>query len=372
MRVGCEAVLIRLLKAMARARFAALLLLLLAACNREGATGPFAESRTPPDLGPRFFTPESWAWGYVQVGDKPVQRYGVASTWRAPRASLVILPGYGESAETWFETVRALTRQGYTVWVLDRAGQGGSGRYALPRDLGYAPSFDPDVAALTSLVRVVIRPRPGTPLIVIAAADGAVVALRATERGLRIDGLILSSPKLAPTATEPLKGLAAHIPGLDRLPERGWRSWSRDDPSDWTRGLTHDPWRGGVTKAWQTANPDLRMSSPSLGWRRAFAQATSAATKDAQSVSAPVVLITAGTPEPRLAALCKAITDCRTAPIPDARLALHLEADAWRTPWLATITSTIASKVDAARDPRASDDSSDGSEASDDNPRVTP
>lgn len=245
---------------MARARFAALLFLLLAACNREDATGPFAESRTPPDLGPRFFAPEGWAWGYIQVGEKPPQRYGVASTWRAPRANIVILPGYGESAETWFETVRTLNRQGYTAWVLDRAGQGGSGRYALPRDLGYVPSFDPDADALTSLVRVVIRPQPGTPLIVIGSADGAVVALRAVERGLRTDGLILSSPLLAPAAAEPEKGIAARIPRFDRLPDRGWRAWSRDDRDDWKRELTHDPWRGGVTKAWQTANPDLRMS----------------------------------------------------------------------------------------------------------------
>lgn len=357
---------------MARARFAVLLFLLLAACNRQGATGPFAESRTPPDLGPRFFAPEGWTWGYVQIGDKPPQRYGVGSTWRAPRANIVILPGYGESAETWFETVRALTRQGYSVWVLDRAGQGGSGRYALPRDLGYTPSLDPDVAGLTSLVRVVIRPRPGTPLFVMGAADGAVVALLAAERGLRADGLILSSPKLAPAAAEPVKGLAARIPGLDRLPDRGWRSWTRTGPDDRDRGLTHDPWRGGVTKAWQTANPDLRMSGPSLGWRRAFALASQTATQDARRVTLPVVMFTAGAPEPRLSTLCQAMPQCRPVPIPGARAALHLEADPWRAPWLATISSLVARKVDQARDPEALGDSSEGSEASDDTPHVAP
>jgi lysophospholipase len=357
---------------MARARFAVLLFLWLAACNREGATGPFAESRTPPDLGPRFFAPEGWAWGYVQVGDKPPQRYGVASTWRAPRANIVILPGYGESAETWFETVRSLTRQGYSVWVLDRAGQGGSGRYTLPRDLGYAPSFDSDAAALTSLVRVVIRPQPGTPLVMIGSADGAVVALRAAERGLRADGLVLSSPKLAPAADEPVKGVAARIPGLDRLPDRGWRSWSRGDPDDRARGLTHDLWRGGVTRAWQTANPDLRMSGPSLAWRHAFTQASVGIMEGAAQVATPVVMVTAGAPEPRLAALCKAMADCRPVSIVGARSALHLEADRWRGPWLATISQTIARNVDHARDPQTDNNSADGSEASDDMPHAAP
>jgi lysophospholipase len=357
---------------MPRARFAVLLFLWLAACGRGGALGPFAESRTPPDLGPRFFTPEGWAWGYVQIGGNAAQRYGVAATWRAPRAHIVILPGYGESAETWFETVRALTRQGYSVWVLDRAGQGGSGRYTLPRDLGYAPGFDPDVAALTSLVRVVIRPRPGTPLIVLGAADGAVVALRAAERGLRTDGLILSSPRLAPAIQEPVTGLASRIPGLDRLPDRGWRGWSRAEPDDRARGLTHDPWRGGVTKAWQTANPDLRMSAPSLGWRRAFALASAAAVREAANVASPVEIITAGPAEPRLAALCEVMTRCHPLPILGAKAALHLEADPWRAPWLAAIEQTVARKVDTARDPRSGDDLSDGAETSEDRPTIAP
>jgi lysophospholipase len=357
---------------MFRPWLAVLLLLVLAGCGRESATGPFADGRTPPDLGPRFFAPEGWAWGYVQVGDKPPQRYGVAATWRAPRAHIVILPGYGESAETWFETVRALTRQGYSVWVLDRAGQGGSGRYTLPRDLGYAPSFAPDVAALTSLVRVVIRPRSGTPLVLLGASDGAVVALRAVEQGLRSDGLILSSPRLAPAAPEAVKGLAGRIPGLDRLPDRGWRAWSRADPDDRARGLTHDPWRGGVSKSWQTANPDLRMSAPSRGWRSAFARASDAAAADAARVATPVVMLTAGAPQPRVGGLCKAMRDCRLLPILDARASLHLEADPWRAIWLASVSEVVAGKVDIARDPQTRDDRAVDPDRADDIPRPAP
>ena len=329
---------------MPRVLAAALLLLLLAACNREGATGPFAESRTPPDLGPRFFAPEAWAWGYVQVGEAPPQRYGVATTWRVPRAVVVISPGYGETAETWFETVRALTRAGYSVWVLDRAGQGGSGRLTLPRDLGYAKSFDPDVAALKSLVRVVIRPRPGTPLILLGHADGAVVVLRAAETGLVADGLVLSSPGLGIAAPA-----RAGLPGLDRLPGPGWRPWSRSDPDDRARGLTHDPWRGAVTQAWRTANPDLRMSQPGPAWRRALAKASAEAQADAPRVRAPVLMPTAGTPSAPVAALCAAIPACRPVPIAGARSALHLEADPWREPWRIAVADFIDHKVDQAR-----------------------
>lgn len=360
---------------MARALPVALLCLLLAACNRQGGTEPFAESRTPPDLGSRFFAPEGWSWGYVQVGRKPPQRYGVASTWRAPQANIVISPGYGESAEAWFETARGLTGRGYSVWVLDRAGQGGSGRYTLPRDLGYAPGFEPDVAALKSLVRVVVRPKAGTPLILLGHGDGAVVVLRAVETGLASDGVVLSSPRLAPAKAETVTGLAARIAWLDRLPERGWRGWSRGAPDDRGLGLTHDPWRGAVNKAWQTANPDLRLAGPSLGWRQGFKATGDKALAEAARVVPPVLMLSAGPPEARLAAACAAMMACRPVPIRGARPALHLEADSWRGPWFTAVAGFIAGKVDRVRTPLVDSDGQDSTEdrdVSDGNPRPAP
>lgn len=336
---------------MARALIAALLLLTLAACGRGELMGPFAESRTPPSIGPRFFTPEGWAWGFIQTGDHPIQRYGVATTWHAPRAIVVILPGYGESAEVWFETIAALTRRGYSVWVLDRAGQGGSARFTLPRDLGYAPSFDPDVANLKGLVKVVIRPLPGVPLVLLGHADGAIVALRAAETGLRVDGLIISSPHLAAKADsqDTAQVWAGRIPLLGRLPMAGWRPWSRSLPDDRELGRTHDLWRGALAQAWQTANPDLRMSDPSLGWRNAHQVASRLAEADAARVLAPVLMLTAGAPNRETAALCKTLRRCVPLPIPGARADLHLESDPWRTPWFKAVTAFISDKSDASR-----------------------
>lgn len=336
---------------MARAILAALILMALCGCSREVATGPFAESRTPPELNARFFAPEGWAWGYLQAGAQPVQRYGVSSTWRVPRAVIVIVPGYGESAETWFETAGGLNAEGYTVWVLDRVGQGGSGRYTLPRDLGFTPSFDDDVAGLKALVNVVIRPPRDRPLILLGHADGAVVALRAAEAGLRVDGIIASSPRLAPhiVNADMAMDLAGKLPVLGRLPSADWRPWSRAQPDDRATGQTHDPWRGAVTHAWQTANPDLRLSGPSLGWKGAFTTASVAAEAQAGRVRAPVLWLTAGPGGPEADVLCRALPVCRPLAIAGARPALHLEAAAWRRPWFETVARFIAADVDQAR-----------------------
>jgi len=321
--------------------------LLLAACGQGEAMGPFSETRTPGNLGPRFFAPEAWAWGFIQTGDKPVQRYGVGSTWRAPRAIVILLPGYGESAEVWFETTRDLTARGYIVWTLERAGQGGSGRYTLPRDLGYVPSFDPDVANLKALVRVVIKPRPGMPVILLGHGDGALVGLRAVQDGLKVDGLILSSLQLPPNglSVEAPKTLAGRI-GFGRLPDSGWRPWSRDGGDDRTLGHTHDVWRGAVNKAWQLTNPDLRMSGPSLGWRTAQARAARAAERDAIQTTTAVLMLR---PTQADLSLCKQINGCQARSLPGSGAALHLESDRWRAVWLGEVLGFVSDKVEAQR-----------------------
>ncbi|MBP9756737.1 MAG: alpha/beta hydrolase, partial [Phenylobacterium sp.] len=256
-----------------------------------------------------------------------------------------------ESAEAWFETASGLIRRGYTVWILERAGQGGSGRYTLPRDLGFVPSFDPDVANVRALVRVVIRPPETSPLILLGHSDGAVVAIRAVETGLKVDGVIISSPDVTSKAvsTDSVQALAGRA-GLGRLPSADWRPWSRSSPDARGSGLTHDPWRGRVQQAWQVANPDLRMSSASLGWRGAHQAASRAAEADAAAVKTDVLMLLPDKTTKEALALCKVLPDCRSVAVPGSLPALHLEQDRFRQPWMDQVTGYIAAKVTAARE----------------------
>lgn len=327
---------------MLRACLLAAMVICLAACSRDGALGPFAESRTPASLTPRFFAPEGWAWGYVGVGDKPVQRYGVGSTRRVPVAHIVIVPGYGETAEVWFETASDLISSGYTVWVLDRAGQGGSGRYVLPRDLGHAPTFEPDIASLRELIRVVIRPPPDMPLILLTHDDGAVVALAAVRSGLKVDGVIAGSPRLADPAPKRLLG-AVRKPDA---PPSGWTGWSRDAPDDLTRGRTHDVWRGKLRQAWMTANPDLRLAEASAGWNKGFEIASRQLEAAGGQIRTAVLLIN---PDERFGQLCPRLPECRIETIAGARASLHLEADRWRDRWLDAVQTFVDGRIQSRK-----------------------
>ncbi|MFZ5669785.1 MAG: alpha/beta hydrolase [Pseudomonadota bacterium] len=269
----------------------AIVLLTLAACGGGDGRAPFVESRIPPGLGPRFWPPEGWAWGLFKVGDAPAQRYGVSSTIGTPKGSVLILTDFGETTEVWFETARDLNAAGYTVWVLERAGQGGSERHALPRDLVHVPSFDGDVTTTRALARTIMQGSPDAPLTIVGQGVGGLVGLSAIQTGAPAYGLVLSNPKLAPRGVQP--GWPAWLMnlGAGRLPAAVGQGWKREGADGVQLGLTADPWRGKVQKAWQVANPDLRMGGPSVGWNAAFAREAKAAAARTAPADFRVLLI---------------------------------------------------------------------------------
>ncbi|HWU78707.1 MAG TPA: alpha/beta hydrolase [Caulobacter sp.] len=334
----------------------------VSACGDGASRAPFAETRTPPSLGSRFYPPQGWSWGFVRSGEGLIQRYGVAAPPVAPRATMLILTGYGESAEAWFETVTALNAQGFAVWVLERQGQGGSERATPWRDLGHADSFEPDVAVVRALTKGIVRPRIDIPFVVLGHSEGGLIALLAAEQGLAMDGLALSSPAFGLTALpRPRSDFARFAPAMRAL-RLGWirtpdqPGWRRDGPDCVQSGATHDPQRGKVQAAWMLANPDLRMGGRSLGWFAAFFDASEAAARDIHRVRAPTLMLEAGqdkvvtaTPQGRL---CAAMVDCQEARYLDAGHDLHMESDAVRERWLVRIVEFTRARIDAKALPR--------------------
>ena len=325
----------------------------LTGCGGADDRAPFAESRIPPSLGPRFWAPEGWAWGLIKLGDAPAQRYGVSSTATAPKASILILTGYGETAEAWFETARDLNALGYSVWVLERAGQGGSERYTGPRDLVNVPDFDGDIATTKTLARAIAQ-GSDAPLVVLGSGVGGLVAVATIERGAPVDALVLSAPDLKPAGgLSDWQGRLAKV-GLGRLPPGPGYGWDREGPDAFKAGLTGDRFRGAVQKQWQTANPDLRMGQPSLGWRAAFATASSAALKTPSAMPAPALTLTAEGDGDRAEAeaFCRALPACRVAKIKGGRRQLHLERDAVRSVWLNEVDGFIRERIRARDEAR--------------------
>jgi len=304
------------------------LALLTAACGRDPRAA-FVETTAPPGLAERFLPPEGWAWGELQIGDAPTQRYGVAAAEGVAKSQILILPDYGESAETWFETARDLTASGATVWVLEGVGQGGSGRLTGRRDLGELKRFDADVASVQAMIGLVVRPTAQRPLVLMGQGVGAWVAARAIETGAAPAALILSGPDcrhaLAPGALVFL--------GLGQLRAPGGDAWRRDGLDDLADHRTHDAFRGAVTHAWQIANPDLRLGGRALDYEAALDRLQRLTRDDAARLRPTPTLVI----QPGQGGACLTTPGAQALAIAGAGPALELEDDPHRAPWLAAI-----------------------------------
>ena len=325
--------------------------MLLAACNETDTRAPFTDSRIPPGLQSRFYPPDGWTWGLVQPGGVPAARYGVSAPASEARADVLILASYGEPAEVWFETARELNAKGYVVWVLEPVGQGGSGRYSRLRDLGYAESLTPDVLAARIAAERIIHRRP---LILMASGTSAPAAIQALAAGTQAEGLILTSPRLSPDDPATLakaKGMQQRSLGWLRADLHG--GWSRHGQDDLALGLTHDPARGRLRLAWQTANPDLRMGSPSWSWIAAFAAAAQAAGTSEPHLTQPVLVLEPDHAAASSRADCQRMAHCTLQTIAGGGRALELEADAARGPWIKTVGDFVEHAISAFAPPPA-------------------
>ena len=321
---------------------------LLWACHQSDTREPFTDSRIPPGLESRFFPPQGWAWGLVQPPGAPAARYGVSASGGRARADVLILAGYGEPAEVWFETARQLNTKGYAVWLLEPVGQGGSGRYSRLRDLGYAESLTPDVLAAKAMADKVVHRRP---LIVMASGASAPVAIQALASGTPAEGLILTSPRLQPDDPATLdQARQRQALGVGWLRADLHGGWSRRGPDDRALGLTHDPARAGLPLAWQTANPDLRMGSPSWTWMTAFAETVRAAEAAEPRLATQVLVLESDRTNRSARRDCQRMPHCKLKPVVGALPALQLEADAWRGPWLKQVGDFVDQAIAAFPD----------------------
>ena len=306
------------------------LVLLLSACGGQDARAPFTDSRIPPGLAPRDWPPAGWTWGLIQVGKDPPQRYGVLGPTIAPRAQVLILPGYGDFAESWYAAAADFAARGYTVWILDAAGQGGSGRWTASRDLGHVASFASDDVALSHMIGQVVRPQGREPFVVVAEGTAGLLTARALQnRRLPASMVILAAPSLrtpGDVATRSSLSAARRL-GLGTLRAPGARGWDRADPPG--PPDAHDV----VRHAWQTANPDLRMGGPSLGWLAAFdalgrevETARPAAGTDRGGGQTPVLILGdpawSGREGGRWAPICRALDGCASV-VADSAEAVH-------------------------------------------------
>lgn len=308
------------------------------------------EILVPPGLEPRFTAPPGLSFAVFEAAD------GLAIRWArvsppAPRATVVILPGFTEFIEAYHETMRDLLARDIAVFAMDWPSQGGSGRPLADGEKVHARSFDGHVAALRRFVETIVRPAIGSGrLTLVGHSLGGHLVTRTLQDAPGIaDAAALSAPAYAVGVDSPLPpGPTAFV--LDVMNALGFSERWALGAGPWAGQakrreelrplLSTDPVRARVLTQWTEANPPLRVGGATWGFGQAFVRSARRVLEPARlgAIRVPVLI---GSPKQEAftdAALhdvvARAVPTCRVMAFPDAKHCLFLERDAVRGPWL--------------------------------------
>jgi len=304
----------------------------------------------------RFLEPAGFAWGSFAAADGARLRWGHLPA-RQPRAECVMVGGFSEFIEKYFETIGDLAARGLSVWCLDWRGQGGSER---PRRLPSRPRprhFNRDAGELALFTRAL--PAAAQPRLLIGHSMGGAIALLCLRRypGL-FDAAILSAPMLAirtggmPAALVRWVTGIARISGLGMCFVPGAGAWHPDRiPSPERSRISNDPERCRLQYAWFLARAGLRVDEPTWGWLDAALRlARRIGRKEFLcGIDTPILLGSAGletfVPTESHRRASKLLPDCTLVEFPDSKHEPFRERDPIRNSWLEAIDRFIAERV---------------------------
>jgi len=160
------------------------------------------------DIDPRMATPpDGLEYGHFKNADGAAIRYAVAPPPAdrlvngQPTGVVVLVTGFRESTERYYERIREHQERGEIVYTMDWRGQGGSQRYNknLPQRPG-AQGYEHDAADLEQFITEVAKieeRHPGLPKTLHAHSMGGNIALRYLhDYPGRVDNAVITSPML--------------------------------------------------------------------------------------------------------------------------------------------------------------------------------
>lgn len=312
--------------------------------------------RSPASLAARFREPPGFRWGRFATGYGNTLRWGHLANPDADK-TCVLVGGFAEFIEKYFETARDFAARGFEVWCLDWHGQGASDRWAENPHRPRAREYERDADSLTKFIEEMTP--AGRPRLLVAHSMGGAIALLALSLSPGIvDAAVLSAPMLALPVPPVFDVLArAYAWVMTRLgfgdrfiPGAGpWKA--RADLCPANSLTSNDPERCLLQREWFQFDPQLRVDGPTFGWIDA-AYALTARVRDPNLLRRIMTPILIGSAQREMFVrpaahrrASKYLPHCELAILPDAKHELFHEIDAQRTLWLKTIDRFIAAHL---------------------------
>jgi lysophospholipase len=314
------------------------------------------DAKLAPDLPARFLEPPGFVWGSFNGPGGARLRWGHLRS-ASPRAECVMVGGFTECVEKYFETMVDLSARGLSVWCLDWRGQGGSARPRLWPSRPRPRRFSRDASDLALFTRSL--PQPHSPRVLIAHSMGGAIALVCLRQfpGL-FEAAILSAPMLGVHTGRVPRTLAHWITGTARasglglcfIPGAG--RWRPDRvPAPAVSRISSDPERCRLQYWWFSAQTELRVDPPTYAWLDAALRVVVKITRPEflARISIPILLGSAGieafvNPQAHRRA-AQLLPDCTLIEFPHSKHELFLERDAIRNRWLDAIERFVGERV---------------------------
>lgn len=315
------------------------------------------QALAPPALDARFLEPAGFRWGTFINGRNRALRWGQLPTPGAMR-NVVIVGGFGEFIEKYFETIRDFAARGFSVWCLDWSAQGASARPDTEPAKPRARDFMADADDLAAFTQAMI---PRGPRLLAAHSMGGAIGLYSLSRHAGVfDTAVLSAPMLGLLLGGLPRWLAAAIVwagtklgGPDAFAPGAGR-WTADPEMCPAKShVSNDPQRCLIQREWYTANPVLQVDGATYGWLRTALALTDTLNDPAllAKVTIPVLIGSAGrdvlvSPR-RHESAAATLPDCKRVVFPNAKHELFMEIDAVRNAWFAAIDDFVRDRLRA-------------------------
>ena len=231
-----------------------------------------------PDLEERFLEPPGWRSHKFFSHGMNITFGSVFPQDSIPDAVVVCLPGLSEFKEKYYEVARTCLDLNLAFWVLDWPGQGRSERYLENPHMRHGDDFEIEVERLHNFILGYIKhssvhPDKGRiPLVMLGHSMGANIGLRHLAK---YPGTFECA-----AFTTPLCGIQKlkRIPFSNTLLKLLYKTKSKSyvaGGGDWDENsrlndddiiFSNDDIRNKVHTAWEKADPDLAVGSPTYGW----------------------------------------------------------------------------------------------------------
>lgn len=309
-------------------------------------------------LPPNFEEPVGFQWGNFTNAKGANIRYGSLQPVGVPKGTVVLVAGFGEPIEKYFEVMRELTDKGFAVWMMDWRGQGGSDRFLSenPQKM-YSEGYSEHVETLYQFADKIVQKSPG-PMILTAHSMGAHIGLRCLkEHEGTFDSAIVSAPMLninTGSLARPVARQVAKFAKAGNYLEKyvpGGKDWDEKDPVFAASTTTSDPDRFRVITELYTAKPELRTGSPTYGWIYHTFESIDILNKEEylKAINVPILMEISGNEvivdkeaEERAS---KLLPHCTRVDIPDAKHEIWMERDALRNQWLVQVDAFLKEQL---------------------------